>query len=51
MTGLFVAVAVLQVVETGFNLLRLSSHLATALWGIILVLVIVLNRLLFAGRG
>jgi ribose/xylose/arabinose/galactoside ABC-type transport system permease subunit len=48
--GLFAAVAVLQVVATGFNLLRLSSHLATALWGIILVFVIVLNRTFFAEK-
>ncbi len=39
---------VLQVVATGFNLLGLSSHLASALWGIILVSVILTNRLIFA---
>jgi len=48
--GLFVAVAILQVVATGFNLMRLSSHLATALWGIILIFVIVINRTFFTTR-
>lgn len=48
--GLFGAVAVLQIVATGFNLMRLSLHLATALWGIILLFVIVINRLFFTAR-
>ncbi|KUK13331.1 MAG: Permease component of ribose/xylose/arabinose/galactoside ABC-type transporter [bacterium 42_11] len=43
-SGLFVAVIVLQVVATGFNLLRLSSHLVNALWGLILILVITVNK-------
>ncbi|PLV59762.1 ABC transporter permease [Thermotoga sp. KOL6] len=43
-SGLFVAIIVLQVVATGFNLLRLSSHLANALWGLILIFVITINR-------
>jgi len=30
-SGLFIAIVVLQIVATGFNLLRLSSHLANAL--------------------
>ena len=44
--GLFVAVVVLQVVATGFNLLGFSSYLASALWGGILIFVIIVNRLL-----
>ncbi len=46
--GLLVAVIVLQVVSTGFNLLGFSSYLATSLWGIILIAVILINRLLAA---
>ncbi|TVR31022.1 MAG: ABC transporter permease [Spirochaetaceae bacterium] len=45
--GVLLAVAVLQVVSTSFNLLGFSSHLATASWGIILIAVIILNRALF----
>lgn len=44
--GVVIAVVILQIVSTGFNLLKLSSHLANALWGIILVGVIVTNRTL-----
>lgn len=50
-TGLVIAVAILQVVATGFNLMGLSAHLANALWGVILVLVIMLRRLLAASGG
>ncbi len=50
-TGLVVAVAILQVVATGFNLMGLSAHLANALWGVILVLVIMLRRLVQARSG
>jgi ribose/xylose/arabinose/galactoside ABC-type transport system permease subunit len=34
------------VVATGFNLLGLSSHLASALWGLILLGVIAINRMI-----
>ena len=40
------ALAVLQVVSTGFNLLGFSSYLGTALWGVILIVVMLANRLL-----
>ncbi len=43
-SGLLVAVVVLQTVSIGFNLLRLSSHLTDALWGIILLVIVVINR-------
>ncbi len=46
--GLLAAVAVLQEVSTGFNLLGFSSYLATALWGVILVAAILANRMLAA---
>jgi len=42
--GLVIAVVILQVVATGFNLVGLSQHLANALWGVILILVIVVRR-------
>jgi ribose/xylose/arabinose/galactoside ABC-type transport system permease subunit len=48
--GVFIAVTILQIVGTGFNLLGLSSHLSNALWGIILILVIILNRLYLKTR-
>lgn len=49
--GLGIAVVILQVVATGFNLLGLSAHLANALWGIILILVVVLRRTLSGAAG
>jgi len=44
--GVVVSIVVLQVVATGFNLLGLSSHLASALWGLILLGVIAVNRMI-----
>ncbi len=44
--GVVVSIVVLQVVATGFNLLGLSSHLASALWGLILIGVIAINRMI-----
>lgn len=44
--GLVIAIAILQIVASGFNLLGFSSHLANALWGIILIVVIIFNRFL-----
>ncbi len=46
--GIVVSVVVLQVVATGFNLLGFSSHLASALWGMILLGVVLFNRLFLA---
>ncbi len=43
--GVFISVTILQIIGTGFNLLGLSSHLSNALWGIILIFVIALNKL------
>lgn len=48
--GVLLAVAVLQIVSTSFNLLGFSTHLATAIWGIILIGVIVANRYLAGNR-
>ncbi|MDQ7851032.1 MAG: ABC transporter permease [Armatimonadota bacterium] len=44
--GLVIAVVILQLVATGFNLVGLSQHLANALWGVILILVIIFRRAL-----
>jgi simple sugar transport system permease protein len=45
--GLFVALCILQVVASGFNLMNVSPHLALASWGLILLLVMAVKR--FAG--
>ncbi len=42
--GLVIAVVILQLVATGFNLVGLSQHLANALWGVILILVLIFRR-------
>lgn len=44
--GLVLAVVILQLVATGFNLVGFSSHLASAMWGLILLVVIILRRML-----
>ncbi len=51
-TGLLLAIVILQVISSGFNLMGLSSHLASALWGVILIFSLFLNKLMFSeGRG
>jgi simple sugar transport system permease protein len=42
--GLFVALCILQVVASGFNLMNVSPHLALASWGLILLLVMAVKR-------
>lgn len=42
--GLFLALIVLQVIASGFNIMGLSPHLALASWGLILLVVIAINR-------
>lgn len=44
-SGLVIALAILQVVSNGLNLLRVSNFLTIAIWGIILILVMVANYL------
>lgn len=46
-TGLVLAIIILQFISSGFNLMGLSSHLASALWGIILIFALFLNKLIF----
>ena len=42
--GLFVALWILQVIASGFNLLNVSPHLGLASWGLILILVMAVKR-------
>jgi simple sugar transport system permease protein len=42
--GLFVALVILQVIASGFNIIGLSSQLALACWGMILLLVMAIKR-------
>jgi simple sugar transport system permease protein len=44
-SGLFVALWILQTIASGFNLMNLSPHLALASWGFILLLVMAAKRL------
>jgi simple sugar transport system permease protein len=44
-SGLFVALWILQTIASGFNLMDLSPHLALASWGFILLLVMAAKRL------
>jgi simple sugar transport system permease protein len=43
-SGLFVALWILQTIASGFNLMSLSPHLALASWGFILLLVMAAKR-------
>ncbi|WP_181167525.1 ABC transporter permease [Mesorhizobium sp. B2-6-5] len=43
--GLFVALIILQVIASGFNIIGLSPHLALTAWGVILLLVVAAKRL------
>ena len=42
--GLFVALWILQVISSGFNLMDISPHLALASWGLILLFVMAVKR-------
>jgi simple sugar transport system permease protein len=44
-SGLFIALVILQVVASGLNLLRVSAFLTIAIWGMILILVMIVNYL------
>lgn len=43
--GLFIALIVLQVIASGFNIMGLSPHLALTSWGLMLLLVIAIKRI------
>ena len=42
-TGLVIALIILQIVSSGLNLLRVSNFLTIAIWGVILIAVMVIN--------
>jgi simple sugar transport system permease protein len=44
-TGLIVALVILQTISSGFNLLGFSQHLTLALWGFTLIAVMAIKRL------
>ena len=44
-SGLIIALIVLQIVSSGFNLLRVSAFLTIALWGCIIIVVMAANHL------
>ncbi|MEW5961097.1 MAG: ABC transporter permease, partial [Chloroflexota bacterium] len=44
-SGLVIALIILQIVSSGLNLLRVSNFLTIAIWGVILILVMVINYL------
>ena len=44
-SGLVIALLILQVVSNGLNLLRVNNFLTIAIWGMILILVMVVNHL------
>jgi simple sugar transport system permease protein len=41
--GIVMALVILQIVSSGFNLLRISSFMTIAIWGIIIIVVMVVN--------
>jgi simple sugar transport system permease protein len=49
-SGLIIALIVLQIVSSGFNLLRVSAFLTIAFWGLIIILVMATNCLAMRRR-
>lgn len=48
-SGLLVALAILQVISSGFNQLGLSNHLTVAIWGLVLIAVMAVQTLAAMG--
>jgi simple sugar transport system permease protein len=48
--GLFLALCILQAISSGFNLLGLSPHLTLAFWGVILLAVMGVKRIVLKNR-
>ena len=42
-SSVFLALVILQVLSSGLNLLGANQHLATAIWGVLLIAVMVLR--------
>jgi simple sugar transport system permease protein len=49
--GLVLALIILQVISSGFNLLGFSTHLTLAIWGLILILVMMVGYLRLRSTG
>lgn len=45
--GVFISLIILQLIESGFNILGISSQLTMAIWGITLIAFIFIKRILF----
>lgn len=45
-SGVVIALVTLQLLSSGFNLLRVSSFLTTAIWGFVMIAVMVINNLI-----
>lgn len=44
-SGLILALFILQIVSSGLNLLRVNTFLTTAIWGIIILIVMIINHI------
>jgi len=45
-SGVVVSLITLQLLSSGFNLLRVSSFMTTAIWGFVMILVMVINNII-----
>ncbi len=45
-SGVVVSLITLQLLSSGFNLLRVSSFMTTAIWGFVMILVMVINHII-----
>jgi ribose/xylose/arabinose/galactoside ABC-type transport system permease subunit len=45
-SGLVLAIIILQIISSGLNLLKVSTFVTLSLWGMILILVMAVNNLL-----
>lgn len=50
-SGLVIALVTLQMISSGLNLMRVSSFMTTALWGILMITVMVINYIIDHRKG
>ncbi len=50
-SGIVVALITLQMISSGLNLMRVSSFMTTALWGILMITVMIINYLIDQRKG
>jgi ribose/xylose/arabinose/galactoside ABC-type transport system permease subunit len=50
-SGLIIALITLQMISSGLNLMRVSSFMTTALWGILMITVMVINYTIDNRKG